>query len=836
MIDTNLWGEDISVDSLDKTKKLIDKVNNPKETKKTSKISSKFSLSERLEIIKSRVLEILGRHIEDTQVIYSREDLHKYIDASIKNDIIAIDTETNNSLDPLTCKLMGGCIYTYNQKQAYIPINHVDVNTGKRLENQLTEQDIKEEFQRLVDAKTKIVMHNASFDIRVIQCTTTEDKLDLLKRTCGIELPVYWDTQIASRILDENDSSQGNSSLKVQYKKHVDETHDKYDIEDLFEGVEYKYVSPELFALYAATDAMMTLKLYDYQFKEFSKEDNAKILKLFLDIEMPLVKVVKDMELRGIEIDQEYSKRLSAKYHKKIDELQELIDAELLKLKPTVDSWRLTADANKKEVKAGKEQKSKSEKLQWPINLESPIQLAILLYDVLKSPVIDKEKPRGTGDEIVEQMPFEICKLINTRKKLVKLSRDFIDALPQAVNPIDGRIHCSFKQCGTDTGRFSCTEPNLQQIPSHAKEIRLMFKARDGYMICGSDYSGQEPKITAHMSQDENMLKAYREGKDLYAVIASLSFNKPYEECLEFNPITGAKQVEGKERRSQAKSILLGLEYGRGATSIGEQIGKSREEAQKIIDKFFKAFPKVKKWIDETHKKVRKLGYVEDWYGRRRRLPNINLPEYIITSDEDDDFSLDNFNPLLECSNRVNESIEKKIKMYESKLKNVKWSSQVRQIMEEAKKDKINIRCNSNLIAEAERQSVNSIIQGGAATLTKLAMINIDNDEELNKLGFKLLITIHDEVLGECPKENGEQVAKRLTQVMVDTAKPYMNVPMKCDAYLVRSWYFDEVKAELLKEFEELKNKKHLTDEEAVSIMIDSHTEFLPDDLRGMLE
>ena len=469
MVDTNLWGEDISVDSLEKTKKLIDKVNNPKETKKSNKISSKFSLSDRLAIIKSKVLEILGKHSDETIVIYNKEDLHNYITASINNGIIAVDTETNKSLDPLTCKLVGACIYTYNQKQAYIPINHINIDTRERLDNQLTEQDIKEEFQRLIDAKTKIVMHNASFDIRVIQCT------------CGIELPIYWDTQIGCRLLDENDSYQSNSKLKVQYMKHIDQEHGKYDIEELFGTVLYEEVEPELFALYAATDSMMTLKLYDYQFKEFNKEENKSLLKLVFDIEMPLIKVVKDMELRGIEIDQEYSKRLSEKYHKEIDKYQEQIDAELLKLKPTIDAWRLTEDATYHEVKSGKQQKSKSEKLQEPINLESPVQLAILLYDVLKSPVIDKSSPRGTGDEIVEQMPFEICKLINARKKLVKLSRDFIDALPKEVNVTDGRIHCSFKQCGTDTGRFSCTEPNLQQIPSHATEIRMMFKARTDY-------------------------------------------------------------------------------------------------------------------------------------------------------------------------------------------------------------------------------------------------------------------------------------------------------------------------------------------------------------------
>ena len=326
-----------------------------------------------------------------------------------------------------------------------------------------------------------------------------------------------------------------------------------------------------------------------------------------------------------------------------------------------------------------------------------------------------------------------------------------------------------------------------------------------------------------------------KEGKDLYAVIASMSFDKPYEECLEFNPITGAKQVEGKERRSQAKSILLGIEYGRGAASVGEQIGKSKEEAQEIINKFFKAFPKVKKWIDATYKKVRDVGYVEDWYGRRRRLPNINLPEYVITAEKKEDNSLDIFNPFLECTNRIDVESEKKIKMYESKLKKVKWSSQIRQIMDEAKKDNINIKCNSNLIAEAERQSVNSIIQGGAATLTKLAMINIDNDEELNRLGFKLLITIHDEVLGECPKENAEQVAKRLCEVMINTSKPYMNVPMSVDAYNVKHWYFDENKAEIQKEFDELK-KKNLTDSEAKDIIINNHSEFSLDTVEAMLK
>ena len=815
MFSDGLWGEDFNLE--DSTQKVLNNVKNPKEVKKTSKVSSKLPLCDRLTIIKEEVYKILGKHVEDTQVIYTREDLHKYIDASIRNGIIAIDTETNKSLDPLTCKLMGACIYTNNQKQAYVPVNHIDNMTGNLLDKQLTCEDIKEEFQRLIDNNVKIVFHNASFDIRVIQCT------------CHIELPAYWDTQIGARILNENEES----GLKKQYPLHVDTEQEKYSIEGLFGSVDYEQVPPELFALYAATDSMMTLKLYDYQLKEFEKPENSRLFKLFKDIEMPLIKVVKDMELRGIEIDQEYAQRLSAKYHKKVDDYQIQIDAELEKLKPTIDAWRLTKDAVSKSLKNGKEQKSKSEQLEWPINLESPTQLAILLYDVLKAPVIDKKKPRGTGEEIIEQMPFELCKLIIARKKLLKLVRDFVDSLKEQVN-YDNRIHCSFNQCGTDTGRFSSSDPNLQQIPSHAKDIRLMFKATDGCMIIGGDFSAQEPRLTAFMSQDESMLNAYKEGKDLYAVIASLSFGVPYENCLEFHPITGVKQVEGKERRSQAKGVLLGLLYGRGSASIGEQLGKSKEESQEIIDKFFKAFPKVKKWIDETHKKVKKTGYVEDWYGRRRRLPDIMLSEYEFYYDTESTSSA-NFNPFIGCKDRVDEELLKKVNEYKYKLSKVKYNKQIFEIVDKAKQDNITIKCNSNRIAQAERQSVNAIIQGGAASLTKLAMVNIDNDEELKRLGFKLLITIHDEVLGECPKENADRVAVRLCEVMMNTSKPYMNVPMSVDAYNVSHWYEDEYQAELLKELDTYINSG-LTKEEAERKIITEHSESTEDFIDSLLK
>lgn len=808
---TNLWFNTQEDDT-----QILDKISSPKKVVK--KKASKKSLEERLQEIREAVYKILGNRVNDTMLINTKQQLHDYIDKAIEKGIISVDTETNKSLDPLTCKLMGLCLYTYGQKQAYAPVSHINNNTGLLLENQLTCEEIQEELRRLLDNNVKIVYHNASFDNRVIYCT------------CNIELSIYWDTQIGCRVLDENDSTGGDSKLKVQYQKHVDKDADIYDIEELFGSVEYEQVPPELFALYAATDSYKTLRLYDYQLEEFSKPENADIFKLFKEVEMPLVKVVKDMELRGIEIDQEYAKRLSEKYHKQVDEYQEDIDKELESLKPQIDAWRLTSEANEKPIKLGKEQKSKNEQLEWPMNLESPTQLAILLYDVLKSPVIDKKYPRGTSAEIMDQMPFNICKLINTRKKVLKLVRDFIDALPQKVN-YDNRVHCSFNQYGADTGRFSSSEPNLQQIPSHAKDIRLIFKAKDGYRIIGSDYSGQEPRLTSFMSQDENMINAYKEGKDLYAVIASLSFGYPYEQCLEFNPITGAKQVDGKERRSQAKSILLGVTYGRGAKSIGEQLGKSKNEAQKIVDNFFKAFPKVEEWINKTHESAKKLGYVKDFCGRRRRLPAIQLPLYEFIEKDNQDTTT--FNPLLGCSDRK-EVVNPRITYYKKQLSNTSWGSQVSKIISEAAKDGITIKSNSNLIAQAERQSVNAIIQGGAATLTKIAMINIANDEILNNLGFRLLITVHDEVLGECPEENSDECAKRLTQVMVDSAKKFMNVPMSCDAYNVSHWYEDEYKAELEKELDTYMKKDKLTRDEALDKLIIEHSESTEEFLRTM--
>lgn len=345
------------------------------------------------------------------------------------------------------------------------------------------------------------------------------------------------------------------------------------------------------------------------------------------------------------------------------------------------------------------------------------------------------------------------------------------------------------------------------------------LKTRTGYKIIGADYSAQEPRLTAFYSQDPNMIKAYEDGKDLYAVIAAMSFNKQYEDCLEFYPEGTEIEYEGKkvicgnkthknragtERRNNAKSVLLGVLYGRGAASVGEQLKKTREEAQEIIDKFFTAFPNVKNWIDESIGGAHKKGYVEDVAGRRRRLPDILLEQYTIEfADKNKTGTL--FNPLLECDDKPDKASYNLIKKYKEKCSKIKYSRDYDKLKFDALKEGIIIRNNTGFIAQAERQAVNSRVQGGAASLTKTALIDIYNDSRLREMGAYLINTVHDEILIEAPDKYMKEAADRLSEIMVNSAKKYVhNVPMSCDAYVTNAWYLDEFTGVVRSEFKKL--------------------------------
>ena len=496
-----------------KPEALAKKVAKPEETTETdpTKIlkSKKVSLAEKLELIRVNVLEVLGKQKKNVVVIKDLESFEDYVTKAIQFGRIAVDTETNNSTDPMTCQLMGLCLYYEGGKQAYIPVNHVNPDTGERLDWQLTEADCKQQLQRIKDAGTFVVMHNGKFDYEVIKCT------------CDIEIEPDWDTMIGAHTINENE----RMGLKPQYISKIDPTQEKYDIEHLF-IVPYKYVDPEIFALYAATDSMMTDKLYVYQVEILEAPGNEKLYWLFKNIEMPIVKVAGDIELIGVCIDQEFGERLRKKFNQQLEDIDVKIEQELVNLQPIINTWKLSAAATEKtkqfepkktklsqakleeryplvDQKTGKRYKvgkALIEQLGDPINLASPTQLAILFYDILKCPTVSKKSPRGTGKEeleaIAEKTDIALCKLILERRGIVKLISTYIDVIPAlAQHWPDGRIRYKLNSVGTDTGRFSSggefkfldgdtpveiSGINSQNIPSRGdgKITRMLFTAK----------------------------------------------------------------------------------------------------------------------------------------------------------------------------------------------------------------------------------------------------------------------------------------------------------------------------------------------------------------------
>lgn len=745
----------------------IAKKANSKSKKSAAAVKGGGGLFGMISTIKATVEKNLG-HLKDKYIVIQDETiLHDYISKSIENGVISIDTETTG-LDPLQDELVGICIYTPDMKGAYIPVNHKSYITQMKVDNQLPIDILKVEFERLNEQPLNIIMFNSTFDIRFI------------RSGLGVSLTCTWDCYLAARLLNENEGA-GNNGLKKLHQKYVlNGEGDAFKFDDLFKGVSFDYVPINTGYLYAAHDPVITYELYEFQLPfltatnyECTSRGLEDVAWVFHNIEMPCASVVADIEDNGVAFDIFYADKLHKKYNKllqdKINKVYELINM----YADEINQYKL---------------KNINHKLSEPINIDSPTQVAILFYDIIKIGVIDEKTPRGTGEEILLKIDSPLSKAILDYRGVGKLINTYIDKLPTCVNPKDGRIHCKFNQYGADTGRFSSSDPNLQNIPSHNKDIRKMFKATDGYVLMSSDYSQQEPKVMAQLCGDEKMLDAYRKGKDLYAEIASLSFNTTYENCLEFRP-DGTTNPDGKNRRSQAKSILLGVLYGRGVPSIAEQLGTTTKKAQEIKDSVFKGFPAIKQFEEDSLYMAQNYGFVTTLWGRKRRLPVLLKPDYEFSwingvAPDDDPLGFDD----VELDTEVPDSLIQKY----TRLLNRAYFGQRRKIFDQAAADGIHIEDNTKLKQDAVRQVVNSRIQGSAADMSKLAMIKVGKDERLKELGFRLLIPVHDELIGECPEENAKECAERFAYLM-STAADRLTIPISCDVACSKVWYGEEV-------------------------------------------
>lgn len=732
-----------------KNKDIISKAKNPTKAQKPRKTTDKKTgldrnIAARIQSIRELEKQVFEKDLTEYKLILDKKELDKYGKQIVKNNLFAYDTETSG-LDCIDDYIVGICVYTEGLDPAYIPFGHVSHVDNQLLNGQLSKQ-VVEKFLKQV-AGTPAIMHHSKFDYRQT------------RNTFGIEMNIYWDTFIAAKVLNENEDNHKLKSLWDKYCSDGELKSLNYD--EIFEKMSFKYVPIEVARRYAAKDAKMTWELYKFQ-EQFlgdkAEEKYTGLKKAFWDIEMEMPVVLADVEDYGVFIDKEFASKLAVEYNEKLVLVQDKIHVELEKYEPLFSQLPV----------------EKRSKIGTPMNVGSSTQLAILIYDVLKLPSVEGQPPRGAGEDVLEfyEDDYPLFEYILEYRMLTKALSTYVEKLPREVKEKTGKLHGSFHQYGARTSRMSSTDPNLQNIPSKNKEIRKMFIAGEGWVFIGGDYSQQEPRTLAHISQDKAMLKAYRQGKDIYAFMGSIVYKLPYEDCLEFRD--GVENPAGKKRRDAMKNIILGIMYGRGIKSIAKKLKITQNEATNLRDSFFKEFPGVRQYTEELETFAIENGYVETLYGYKRRLPNIRLPLFEITRVDGKEIPGNVYNN------------------YYSALRNATWKGK-KKLIGDMEKQGYTVKDNGGLISKARRQLVNSVIQGSSAGMTKAAMILIHQDKKLKDLNFHLILQVHDEIIGTCPKEVARKCSDRMKELMIKAATERLSIPMNVDTYCVEKWYGEQL-------------------------------------------
>ena len=501
--------------------------------------------------------------------IRTKNELDELIEVMKKAPYISFDTETT-SLDYMNAELVGVSIALKPNEAFYIPINH----NYEGVEKQLEEHFVLEALKPFLESdEIPKIGHNLKYDRHILQNLGIDLKGKLL------------DTMLFSYV---NNSTITRHNLDAVSKRYLNINPTSYEnvAGKGAKQIPFSEVSIEAASEYASEDADISLKLYEHIEPLVQKE--TKLAKLYSEIEGPLIYTLGDIERNGVLIDSE-----------KLNEQSKELEAKILELEQKV-------------------QKSAGE----DFNLGSPKQLQEILYEKLGLPVI-KKTPKGqpsTAESVLQElsMDFPIVQDILSYRAISKLKSTYTDKLPKMVNSNTGRVHTSYHQAVTATGRLSSSDPNLQNIPIRSEEgrrIREAFIAPDGYKILAADYSQIELRIMAHLSRDQGLMDAFAKGQDIHQATAAEIFSINIDE------------VTANQRRS-AKAINFGLIYGMSAFGLSKQLKITRAEAQNYIEQYFDRYPQVKHYMDETKQSAKKMGYVETVFGRRLYLADIESSNY----------------------------------------------------------------------------------------------------------------------------------------------------------------------------------------------------------------
>lgn len=575
--------------------------------------------------------------------------------ASIKNEV-AIDTETT-SKSPITAELVGISSSTDPEKAYYIPLTHSYIGMPDQLSKEHVLEQLRGIFENPEIRKTG---HNIKYDLIVLK----NEKINLNG--------IVFDTMLASYLLNPNKTNHSLEDVSMTYLAFK-----KLSFKDVIgKGKKnFREVSIEDATKYSGEDAAVTLKLKNLLEPAIKKEGLAE---LFYDVEMPLIEVLADMEMTGIRIDLSMMKTLSKELERELESLEKRI-------------YSL----------AGEE-----------FNINSPKQLQEILFEKLRLKAIKKTKTGFSTDvDVLKQLALEheLPKEILDHRTLSKLKNTYVDALPKIVNPKTNRLHTSFNQTITATGRLSSSAPNLQNIPIRGewgKRIREAFIAEKKHLFLSSDYSQIELRILAHLSQDKGLIEAFKNDGDIHARTASELFGVTTDNVM-------------AEMRRRAKTVNFGIVYGISPYGLSQELGITPEEAKHYINTYFKRHGGVKDYIETLIKDTTETGYVSTLLHRKRTIPELKST-------------------------------------------------------------------NKNTRQLGERLAINTPIQGSAADIIKISMLNIWNRLRKERLQTKILLQVHDELLFEVPVEEKDKV-KALVKEEMEKAIELL-VPLKVDIGIGKNW------------------------------------------------